>query len=67
MRGNRFGRDLELPQLIRPRVTTAWANSIGGADVNNFQHADVRPTKMIQPGKNTRSTIIAKGISAGRQ
>ena len=32
---------------------------------NNFQQADTG-TKMIHIGKNTRSTIIAKGISAGR-
>ncbi|MFL6970362.1 MAG: Fe-S cluster assembly protein SufB, partial [Xanthobacteraceae bacterium] len=31
----------------------------------NFQQADTG-TKMIHIGKNTRSTIIAKGISAGR-
>ncbi len=33
--------------------------------VNNFQQADTG-TKMIHLGKNTRSTIISKGISAGR-
>ena len=32
---------------------------------NNFQQADTG-TKMIHLGKNTRSTIISKGISAGR-
>jgi Fe-S cluster assembly protein SufB len=32
---------------------------------NNHQHADTG-TKMIHLGKNTRSTIISKGISAGR-
>ena len=32
---------------------------------NNFQQADTG-TKMIHIGKNTRSTIVAKGISAGR-
>ena len=32
---------------------------------NNFQQADTG-TKMIHIGKNTRSTIISKGISAGR-
>ena len=31
---------------------------------NNFQQADTG-TKMIHLGKNTRSTIISKGISAG--
>lgn len=32
---------------------------------NNFQQADTG-TKMIHMGKNTRSTIISKGISAGK-
>jgi Fe-S cluster assembly protein SufB len=35
------------------------------AVVNNFQQADTG-TKMIHLGKNTRSTIVSKGISAGR-
>jgi Fe-S cluster assembly protein SufB len=35
------------------------------AITNNFQQADTG-TKMIHLGRNTRSTIIAKGISAGR-
>jgi len=35
------------------------------AVVNNRQQADTG-TKMIHVGKNTRSTIISKGISAGR-
>ena len=35
------------------------------AITNNYQQADTG-TKMIHIGKNTRSTIIAKGISAGR-
>ena len=35
------------------------------AVTNNFQQADTG-TKMIHNGKNTRSTIISKGISAGR-
>ena len=44
-------------------------NSVGEfysiAMVNNCQQADTG-TKMIHIGKNTRSTIISKGISAGR-
>lgn len=44
-------------------------NSIGEfysvAMTNNMQQADTG-TKMIHIGKNTRSTIISKGISAGR-
>jgi Fe-S cluster assembly protein SufB len=43
-------------------------NSIGEfysvAVANNYQQADTG-TKMIHLGKNTRSTIISKGISAG--
>jgi Fe-S cluster assembly protein SufB len=44
-------------------------NSIGEfysvATTNNWQQADTG-TKMIHLGKNTRSTIISKGISAGQ-
>jgi Fe-S cluster assembly protein SufB len=44
-------------------------NSVGEfysvALTNNFQQADTG-TKMIHIGKNTRSTIISKGISAGK-
>jgi len=44
-------------------------NSIGEfysvAVTNNMQQADTG-TKMIHIGKNTRSTIVSKGISAGR-
>jgi Fe-S cluster assembly protein SufB len=43
-------------------------NSVGEfysvAAVNNYQQADTG-TKMIHIGKNTRSTIVSKGISAG--
>jgi Fe-S cluster assembly protein SufB len=35
------------------------------AVTNNFQQADTG-TKMVHIGKNTRSTIVSKGISAGR-
>src|SRR5438477_2920194 len=35
------------------------------AVTNNYQQADTG-TKMIHMGKNTRSTIVSKGISAGR-
>jgi Fe-S cluster assembly protein SufB len=44
-------------------------NSVGEfysvATTNNWQQADTG-TKMIHLGKNTRSTIVSKGISAGR-
>ncbi|GBD15089.1 FeS cluster assembly protein SufB [bacterium HR25] len=51
-----------------PSVILRGDNSVGEfysvALVNNYQQADTG-TKMIHMGKNTRSTIIAKGISAG--
>src|SRR5919204_3786189 len=51
-----------------PRVILQGDNSIGEfysvAVVNGKQQADTG-TKMIHIGKNTRSTIISKGISAG--
>jgi len=52
-----------------PSCILAGDNSVGEfysvAVTNNFQQADTG-TKMIHLGKNTTSTIIAKGISAGR-
>ncbi len=52
-----------------PSVILKGDNSIGEfysvALTNNMQQADTG-TKMIHLGKNTRSTIISKGISAGR-
>jgi len=51
-----------------PSVILQGDNSVGEfysvALVNNYQQADTG-TKMIHMGKNTKSTIIAKGISAG--
>jgi Fe-S cluster assembly protein SufB len=51
-----------------PSVILEGDNSIGEfysvALTNNYQQADTG-TKMIHVGKNTRSTIISKGISAG--
>jgi Fe-S cluster assembly protein SufB len=51
-----------------PSVILLGENSVGEfysvALTNNYQQADTG-TKMIHIGKNTRSTIIAKGISAG--
>lgn len=51
-----------------PSVILKGNNSIGEfysvAVTNNYQEADTG-TKMIHIGKNTRSTIISKGISAG--
>lgn len=52
-----------------PSVILQGDNSIGEfysvALTNNYQQADTG-TKMIHLGKNTRSTIISKGISAGK-
>lgn len=52
-----------------PSVVLRGDNSIGEfysvALTRNFQQADTG-TKMIHMGKNTKSTIISKGISAGK-
>src|SRR6266480_4674714 len=52
-----------------PSVILQGDNSIGEfysvALTNHFQQADTG-TKMIHIGKNTRSTIVSKGISAGQ-
>lgn len=52
-----------------PSVVLLGDNSVGEfysvALTNNMQQADTG-TKMIHIGKNTKSTIISKGISAGR-
>lgn len=51
-----------------PSVVLLGDNSVGEfysvAVTNNYQQADTG-TKMIHIGKNTRSTIVSKGISAG--
>jgi Fe-S cluster assembly protein SufB len=51
-----------------PSVLLLGENSVGEfysvAVVNNYQQADTG-TKMIHLGKNTRSTVVSKGISAG--
>jgi len=52
-----------------PGCVLAGDNSVGEfysvAMTNNFQQADTG-TKMIHIGRNTRSRIVSKGISAGR-
>jgi Fe-S cluster assembly protein SufB len=52
-----------------PSVILKGDNSVGEfysvAVTNNFQQADTG-TKMMHVGKNTRSRIVSKGISAGR-
>jgi Fe-S cluster assembly protein SufB len=52
-----------------PSCVLSGENSVGEfysvAVTNNYQQADTG-TKMIHLGKNSRSTIVSKGISAGR-
>jgi Fe-S cluster assembly protein SufB len=52
-----------------PSCVLLGDNAIGEfysvAVTNNFQQADTG-TKMVHIGKNTRSTIVSKGIAAGR-
>lgn len=52
-----------------PSCVLKGKNSVGEfysvAVTNNFQQADTG-TKMIHIGKNSRSTIVSKGISAGK-
>jgi Fe-S cluster assembly protein SufB len=52
-----------------PSVILEGENSVGKfysvAVTNNYQQADTG-TKMIHIGRNTRSTIVSKGVSAGR-
>ncbi|MEP1854328.1 Fe-S cluster assembly protein SufB, partial [Nonlabens ulvanivorans] len=52
-----------------PSCVLKGDNSVGEfysiAVTNNFQQADTG-TKMVHLGKNTKSTIISKGISAGK-
>jgi Fe-S cluster assembly protein SufB len=52
-----------------PSCVLTGDNSVGEfysvALTNNYQQADTG-TKMIHIGKNTRSTIVSKGISAGK-
>ncbi len=52
-----------------PSVILKGNNSVGEfysvALTNNYQQADTG-TKMIHLGKNTKSTIVSKGISAGK-
>jgi Fe-S cluster assembly protein SufB len=52
-----------------PSCVLVGDNSVGEfysvALTNNYQQADTG-TKMVHVGKNTRSTIVSKGISAGK-
>ena len=61
---DRLGDHLEIPEL-HPRGDDSVGEFYSVAITNNRQQADTG-TKMIHIGRNTRSTIISKGISAGR-
>ncbi len=60
---DRFGDHLEIPQL-RPQGEDSVGEFYSVALTNNYQQADTG-TKMIHIGRNSRSTIVSKGISAG--
>jgi len=47
------------------RSKVMWTQVETGSAVNNMQQADTG-TKMIHLGKNTKSRIVSKGISAGK-
>ncbi len=78
-RGNCLGRNSKISWTqVETGSAITWKypscyltgdNSVGEfysvALTNNYQQADTG-TKMIHIGKNTKSTIISKGISAGR-
>jgi Fe-S cluster assembly protein SufB len=73
----RYRQTFEDPDSSRNRlaITRKYPSRAGGDDsvgefhsaalTNNYQQADTG-TKMIHLGRNTRSTILSKGISAGR-
>ena len=66
--GRRWKQVLQLPGntfLRAPKAIIQSVNFIPLPQLNNYQQADTG-TKMIHLGKNTRSTIISKGISAGK-
>ncbi len=60
---DRLGDHLEISEL-HPARRQQVGEFYSIAITNNFQQADTG-TKMIHLGKNTRSRIISKGISAG--
>ena len=62
--GNRVCDHLEIPEL-HLRGDNSVGEFYSVAVANNYQQADTG-TKMIHIGRNTSSTIVSKGISAGR-
>ncbi len=61
---NRLGNNMEI-SLVRAQRRQFTGRILPVAVTNNHQQADTG-TKMIHLGRNTRSTIISKGISAGK-
>ena len=61
---DRLGDHLEVSELHSARRQFRRRVLLRGASTNNYQQADTG-TKMIHIGRNTRSTIVSKGISAG--
>jgi Fe-S cluster assembly protein SufB len=61
--GDRLGHHLEVPEL-HPAGDDSVGEFYSVALTNHRQQADTG-TKMIHIGRNTRSTIVSKGISAG--
>jgi len=61
--GDRLSITWKYPSVY-PEEMTRW-RILFSALTNNRQQADTG-TKMVHIGKNTRSTIVSKGISAGR-
>ena len=51
--------------MLEPKLAILDETDSGLAMTNHFQQADTG-TKMIHVGRNTRSRIVSKGISAGR-
>ena len=60
---DRIGHHLEISELHSAGRQFHGRILFGGV-TNNYQQADTG-TKMVHIGKNTRSTIVSKGISAG--
>ena len=60
-----LSQNYKLHLCLRHRPDTNSAEFYSVAVTNNYQQADTG-TKMIHLGKNTRSTIVSKGISAGK-
>ena len=60
--GDRFCNHLEI-SILRAKGDESVGEFYSVAVTNNYQQADTG-TKMIHVGRNSRSTIVSKGISA---